>query len=666
MEKTIQLKNYQRKALHEVNTNYANGIKSQLLVMATGTGKTVVFCEFIKELISVEKKVLILVHRDELINQAERRLKLHTSEPFGIEKAERKANNENIVLASVQTLKGKRLKKFAKDYFDVIVIDECHRSTANSYMTVRNHFKKSHVLGVTATPERQDDLKITKKHFQKIAFTYNLLDAIKEGSLANIRVWRVESEQDISDVKSNSDDLDQKALAKVLDNDEYLEFIYKTITEKAFNKKIMVFMPSVKMSDKLADLLNSKGLSAFSVNSNTPLEKRQEVLEDYRKGKIKVLSNYNIFTEGFDEPSIDCVVMARPTKSEIFYSQALGRMTRLFEGKGYGMLIDIGFINNKHKLIGIFNLLLSGKPSLPKIREVIKNLNGMDIVILYNKVIEYINSLPNEKIISNKEKTQNMNLVLSEMSIHDIISYSNKKSIPLKKHADLVYSKYIAEHENDVIPEFIEVDYAYFSKDDNDFRYESRTKKTFLNTIQFIKLIKKLGSDNIYLDFEDMGNFRIGIDLFRIYDNRVSLGSNIFKFHEIYIPVNKKTFQLYIERSEIVEKYGHDINRSSTAIRSFIDSAKHGSENSKNISYAKRRKKDLEGLLLLENLYKKINPIRIKKINTLLEYAQKYKINLMKSVSKHVKIKQKEIEARQREEDERFKKMMSNMFKSDL
>ena len=357
MEKTIQLKNYQRKALHEINTNYANGIKSQLLVMATGTGKTVVFCEFIKELISVEKKVLILVHRDELINQAERRLKLHTSEPFGIEKAERKANNENIVLASVQTLKGKRLKKFAKDYFDVIVIDECHRSTANSYMTVRNHFKKSHVLGVTATPERQDDLKITKKHFQKIAFTYNLLDAIKEGNLANIRVWRVESEQDISDVKSNSDDLDQRALAKVLDNDEYLEFIYKTITEKAFNKKIMVFMPSVEMSDKLADLLNSKGLAAFSVNSNTPLEKRQEVLEDYKTGKIKVLSNYNIFTEGFDEPSIDCVIMARPTKSEIFYSQALGRMTRLFEGKEYGMLIDIGFINNSHKVATIFDLV---------------------------------------------------------------------------------------------------------------------------------------------------------------------------------------------------------------------------------------------------------------------------------------------------------------------
>lgn len=662
MEKTIQLKSYQRKALHEVNTNYANGIKSQLLVMATGTGKTVVFCEFIKELISVEKKVLILVHRDELINQAERRLKLHTSEPFGIEKAERKANNENIVLASVQTLKGKRLKKFAKDYFDVIVIDECHRSTANSYMTVRNHFKKSHVLGVTATPKRQDDLKITKKHFQKLAFTYNLLDAIKEGNLANIRVWRVESEQDISDVKSNSDDLDQRALAKVLDNDEYLEFIYKTITEKAFNKKIMVFMPSVKMSDKLADLLNSKGLSAFSVNSNTPLEKRQEVLEDYRTGKIKVLSNYNIFTEGFDEPSIDCVIMARPTKSEIFYSQALGRMTRLFEGKEYGIFIDIGFINNKHKLIGIFNLLLSGESSLPKIREVIKNLDGMDIVILYNKVIEYINSLPNEKIISNKKKTQNMNLVLSEMSIHDIISYSNKKSIPLKKHADLVYSKYIAEHENDVIPEFIEVDYAYYSENDNDYRYESRTKKTFLNTVQFIKLIKKLGSDNIYLDFEGMERLNRGVDYFRVYDNRQPIKLKIFKLHEIYIPVNKKTFQFYIEYWQIIEKYGLNASKSPITISKFIESAKHGSEKSVSYSYAKTRKKDLEGLLLIENLYKRIQPMPIKKIKTLLEYAEKYKIDLMQGVSRHVKIKQKEEEVKQREQDEKIRSMMNKSF----
>ena len=361
LQQEIVLKNYQKKALHEINVNYANGVKSQLLIMATGTGKTVVFCEFIKELISVNKKVLVLVHRDELINQAERRLKLHTKELFGIEKAERKANNENIVLASVQTLKGKRLKKFAKDYFDVIIIDECHRSTANSYMAVRKHFNKAHVLGVTATPERQDDLKITKKHFQKIAFTYNLLDAIKDGNLANIKVWRVESSIDISDVKSNSDDLDQKELAKVLDTKQYIEFIYKTIIEKALNKKIMVFMPKVETSDKLCEFLNSKGIQSFSVSSNTPLEKRQEVLEDYKKGKIQVLSNYNIFTEGFDEPSIDCVIMARPTKSLIFYSQALGRMTRLFEGKEYGMLIDIGFINNRHKIATIFDLSENSK-----------------------------------------------------------------------------------------------------------------------------------------------------------------------------------------------------------------------------------------------------------------------------------------------------------------
>jgi len=514
MEKIIQLKNYQRKALHEINTNYANGVKSQLLIMATGTGKTVVFCEFIKELISVEKKVLILVHRDELINQAERRLKLHTNEPFGIEKAERKANNENIVLASVQTLKGKRLKKFAKNYFDAIIIDECHRSTANSYMAVRNHFKKSHVLGVTATPERQDDLKITKKHFQKIAFTYNLLDAIKEGNLANIRVWRVESEQDISNVKSNSDDLDQKALAKVLDNDEYLEFIYKTIIEKAINKKIMVFMPSVKMSDKLAELLNSKGLSSFSVNSNTPLEKRQEVLEDYRTGKIKVLSNYNIFTEGFDEPSIDCVIMARPTKSEIFYSQALGRMTRLFEGKKYGMLIDIGFINNSHKIATIFDLVENGKETPIEIDNKLNSIlekytDGVDLEKCLADYKSESRKLLKQYAKEKKEESKKIQLnLLRKKKYFDRLKYNEEsREFYLKEISieNFFYSltkissnlSFLNANSNILKEKLIDI----FKKNKNAkiFSYNSRTIRQTNYANHIYDLILKLSRKNIFL-----------------------------------------------------------------------------------------------------------------------------------------------------------------------
>ena len=574
MEKTIQLKNYQRKALHEINTNYANGIKSQLLVMATGTGKTVVFCEFIKELISVEKKVLILVHRDELINQAERRLKLHTSEPFGIEKAERKANNENIVLASVQTLKGKRLKKFAKDYFDVIVIDECHRSTANSYMTVRNHFKKSHVLGVTATPERQDDLKITKKHFQKIAFTYNLLDAIKEGNLANIRVWRVESEQDISDVKSNSDDLDQRALAKVLDNDEYLEFIYKTITEKAFNKKIMVFMPSVKMSDKLADLLNSKGLSAFSVNSNTPLEKRQEVLEDYRTGKIKVLSNYNIFTEGFDEPSIDCVIMARPTKSEIFYSQALGRMTRLFEGKEYGMLIDIGFINNSHKVATIFDLVENREETPIEIDNKLNSIlekytDGIDLEKCLADYKSESRKLLKQYAKEKKEESKKMQLnLLRKKKYFDRLKYNEESREFYLKEISIenffysltkISSNLSFLNANSSILKEKLIDIFKKNKNAKIFSYNSRTIRQTNYANHIYDLILKLSRKNIFLCLAYGG-----------FTGKTFLSINDGRHKRILLPNNKLGVNAFIK----LKNYPYLTDRTSECFKDEINKHK--------------------------------------------------------------------------------------------
>lgn len=663
MIQEIRLKNYQKKALHEININYANGIKSQLLIMATGTGKTVVFCEFIKELISVNKKVLVLVHRDELINQAERRLKLHTNEPFGIEKAERKANNENIVLASVQTLKGKRLKKFAKDYFDAIIIDECHRSTANSYMTVRKHFNKSHVLGVTATPERQDDLKITKRHFQKIAFTYNILDAIKEGNLSNIKVWRVESEQDISGVKSNSDDLDQKELAKILDNKEYIEFIYKTIQEKASNKKIMVFMPSVKLSDKLCDFLNSKGIQSFSVSSNTPLEKRQEVLDDYRTGKIQVLSNYNIFTEGFDEPSIDCVIMARPTKSLIFYSQALGRMTRLFHGKEYGMFIDIGFINGNHKISNIFNLIDIDNKYIPYLKDAISNLKGTDLINAYSELIRYIKSLPKPHSASNNHFHEDIKLKFINSDFTSIINSIDKKEISSRENVNFLYNKFLENNRLNTLPKFIEVDFLT-EKDQKDLKYKNEYRCTLFNTQEFVSFIKKLYRKKIILDFHDVsqkGYMMNGYDLTYIHTREINLYPQLFRIHDIYMPVNKKTFLFYLEYKYIV-KDEYKIDRPMREIQSFIDSARNSVLNSASASYAKRRKKELESMILLQNLYNKINAKKIKRIDEIKNLEKKCKVNLSKNVSKEIKkIKLKHEEVKKKE-DESLREAMRNLW----
>lgn len=631
MQSIINLKQYQRKALHAINTNYADGVKSQLLIMATGTGKTVVFCEFIKELISVDKKILILVHRDELINQAERRLKLHTNEPLGIEKAERKASNENIVLASIQSLKGKRLKKYVKDYFDVIIIDECHRSTANSYMTVRKHFNKAHVLGVTATPERQDDLKITKKHFQKVAFTYNLLDAIKEGNLSNIKVWRVESLQDISNVKSNSDDLDQKELAKILDNEQYIEFIHKTIIDKAHNKKIMVFMPSVKTSDKLCEYLNSKGINSFSVSSNTPLEKRQEVLEDYRNGKIQVLSNYNIFTEGFDEPSIDCVIMARPTKSEIFYSQALGRMTRLFEGKEYGMLIDIGFVNNTHRVATIFNLLES-KEDLPieinyKLSQIYsKYSNGGNLQeCLANYKKESLKIIKEHKKKEKEDKERQERFAIRRQSNHKKRLDNVKKKYEERKFLLTEISiqnffksfkyisnniKFMNENKKEFIEKALRISKEKFKKVQEIFVTEKNAWMSFSSyTISVINVIHNLEKDNKYLQLQK-NNIKYTTPVYASFRN-----------HNIIFPATKKAMNVYYElinkpylywsTKEEIEK---DIKNTLDAIRYMTERKDTPSwvKTDKDIVKAVRQnkaniKRDQEKLLKLKSKLDEIN-----------------------------------------------------------
>lgn len=378
--KDITLKDYQVKALANIQQNYDSKIKSQILIMATGTGKTVVFTRFIKD--NPDKRFLILVHRDHLVSQSLEKISHQMPESVGIEKAESRAWQERIVIASVQTLKGKRLKAFQRNRFDVIIIDECHRSTADSYIEVRKHFSKAHVLGVTATPERNDERKLSKKHYKKIAFEYDFIDAIKDKNLSQIKIFRVESGKNISSIKSKKDDLDQVELSKILSKPNYIKFIYNALVEYANNKKVVIFMPSVKSSYSLSKFLNRKGIKSCSISAKTEYHERNVLLSKFKKGDIKVVCNYNIFTEGFDEPSIDCVIMARPTKSRIFYSQAIGRMMRLHESKTHGILVDVGFINKTHKLVNSLNLNSKFEVTPDIIQEadkIILNLNGKDL-----------------------------------------------------------------------------------------------------------------------------------------------------------------------------------------------------------------------------------------------------------------------------------------------
>ena len=228
----------------------------------------------------------------------------------------------------------KRLSKFPPDYFDTIVVDEAHHCISEGYQRVLKHFDESNVLGVTATPDR-GDMRNLGSYFESLAYEYSLVQAIKEGYLSPIKALTIPLKLDLSGVKQQTGDFSTKDLGTALD--PYLEQIAEEMVKHCINRKTVV-LPLVKTSKKFRDILNSKGFRAAEVNGDS--KDRQEILEDFDNDKYNVLCNSMLLTEGWDCPSVDCVVVLRPTKVRSLYSQMIGRGTRLFPGKEELLLLD--------------------------------------------------------------------------------------------------------------------------------------------------------------------------------------------------------------------------------------------------------------------------------------------------------------------------------------
>ena len=215
----------------------------------------------------------------------------------------------------------KRLSKFPPDYFDTIVVDEAHHCISEGYQRVLKHFDESNVLGVTATPDR-GDMRNLGSYFESLAYEYSLVQAIKEGYLSPIKALTIPLKLDLSGVKQQTGDFSTKDLGTALD--PYLEQIAEEMVKHCINRKTVV-LPLVKTSKKFRDILNSKGFRAAEVNGDS--KDRQEILEDFDNDKYNVLCNSMLLTEGWDCPSVDCVVVLRPTKVRSLYSQMIGRGT---------------------------------------------------------------------------------------------------------------------------------------------------------------------------------------------------------------------------------------------------------------------------------------------------------------------------------------------------
>jgi len=356
--------------------------QSTLVVLPTGCGKTVLFCRVAHRW--QNKRVLILAHRDELIRQAARKVCEITGEPCDIEMGEEYADQQSlhgkarVVVSSVQTLsREKRRKRFYPFEFGLIITDEAHHAPAKSYRSIYDYFHTAKHLGVTATPDRADEVALGKV-YQSVAYQYEITDAINDGWLVPIQQQFVYVEGlDFSGVRTTAGDLNGGDLSKILEQEEMVHRMVGPVVEIAGNRKTLVFTASVAQAKYGAEVCNRYVQnSAEWISGETPIERRRDILARYARKEFQFLFNCAIATEGFDDPSIELVVMGRMTKSRALYSQMAGRGTRPLPGcvdghitpdarkasiassaKPFVLILDFVGNSGRHKLVSSADIL---------------------------------------------------------------------------------------------------------------------------------------------------------------------------------------------------------------------------------------------------------------------------------------------------------------------
>lgn len=413
----MHLRDYQDDTATGVEDAFTKN-RSTLVLLPTGCGKTVTFAYIVhRRCQATGKRGLIMAHREELIWQGANKIFDITGERPEVEMGDSHAqrhgllSNSDVVVASVQTLNAgrdckqcyakhpdhddapldppcpcictdgvmRRMAKFDPMDFCILVIDEAHHATASTYRRVVDYFMEGNpdlvLLGVTATSDRADESALGQI-FDSVAYSMDILDAIDGGWLVPIlQQWVVIESIDLSWIKTTAGDLNEKQLEEELTKDENLWGIAQATFEYSEDRPTLVFAATVAHAQKISDILNSRRPGkSICIHGKTPPDERRRLLAEYALGEYQYLCGCGVFLEGFDEPRISCVAMARPTKSRTLYAQAVGRGTRPVAPPGEltpqarvagianshkpNMLV-LDFVGNsgKHKLISTADIL---------------------------------------------------------------------------------------------------------------------------------------------------------------------------------------------------------------------------------------------------------------------------------------------------------------------
>lgn len=354
--KDSDLRPYQNENKEQIYKSW-NDNRAVMLQMPTGTGKTRLFVSILKDFhkYAAESKkqirVLILVHRVELIDQISEELGVRYGLAHGfIHSKDRERRKFPFQIASVQTL-NRRLDNW-KDYgFDFIIVDEAHHVLAESYKKIINTFPNAKILGVTATPYRLSGVGF-RPEFDKLIVSDSIQEFINKGYLCNYEYYSISPfsyvQNEINNIQGTdaSGDFANTEIQRVCDQDKIRAQIVETYFNYARGKKGIVYTINKTHNKHLCEAFCEKGLKAVAIDSDTDIEERERMIEDFKQNKIDIICNVDIFSEGFDCPDIEFVQLARPTKSLSLYLQQVGRGLRISTNKEKTIFLDnVGLYN---------------------------------------------------------------------------------------------------------------------------------------------------------------------------------------------------------------------------------------------------------------------------------------------------------------------------------
>jgi superfamily II DNA or RNA helicase len=345
-ERPVSLRPYQRDAVAAVLAARRSGVRRMVVSLPTGAGKTVIFSELAK---MARRQVLVLAHREELLGQARAKLDaaLDGRHVVSIERGAQTASADaKVLVCSIRSLHEERLARVVRGRdFGLVIYDECHHSAAEDNMRVLRQLGvfdanwDGTLLGFTATTARGDG-KGLDAVFETIAYSRSLPEMINDGFLAPLRGFRIATGADLTRVSSGGLDFSGEELSEAVDIEDRNALVARSIQELARDRRTIAFCVTVNHARHLCIALNRLGVAAGIVYGEMPSEARAGVLADFRKGQIQVLANVAVLTEGFDDPGVSCIAMARPTRSEGMYTQCVGRGTRLHPGKRDCLILD--------------------------------------------------------------------------------------------------------------------------------------------------------------------------------------------------------------------------------------------------------------------------------------------------------------------------------------